>query len=87
MTTQDLTVTVTAEMAAELQRRAAAGGYASTGAIVHEALADWLAHHDEGEDIAALREAIRIGEESGPGLPADEVFDRLLDVIDEYRRP
>lgn len=87
MAIEQMTVTVSPDLAAELQRRVDDGGYASASEIVHDALEDWMLRHDDGEDIEALREAIRIGDESGPSIPADEVFDRLLRVVDEYRTP
>ena len=75
----------TVEVSAELRRQVDGGGYATPSAIVHEALEDWILRHDDGEDLEALREAIRIGEESGPSIPADEVFAGLYRIIDGYR--
>lgn len=54
------------------------GRYASAS----EVLRDGLRLLEEREEqrqakLAALREAIREGVESGPGIPADKVFDRL----------
>lgn len=87
MAIERLTVVVSSELAIELQRQVAGGGYASASGIVHEALDDWMLRHSAGEDIEALREAIRIGEESGPSIPAAEGFAELRRVIDEYRVP
>lgn len=54
------------------------GRYASAS----EVLRDGLRLLEEREEqrqfkLAALQKAIREGVESGPGIPADEVFDRL----------
>jgi antitoxin ParD1/3/4 len=36
---------------------------------------------DERRDLEALREAVRTGDESGPDVPADEVFAELRQLI------
>jgi antitoxin ParD1/3/4 len=73
-----VTVTMPAEMAATLRSTVEAGEYASTSEIVREALRDWTRARDtERRDLEALREAIRTGLESGPGIPAEEVFAEL----------
>ena len=54
------------------------GRYNSKSEVVREGLRLLLDREQEREaKIAALREAFRQGEESGPPVPADEVFDRL----------
>jgi len=73
-----LTITLPAEMAATLRRTAAGGEYASTSEVVREALRGWTRARDiDRRDLEALREAIRVGLESGPGLPAEVVFAEL----------
>jgi antitoxin ParD1/3/4 len=73
-----MTVTMPAEMAETLRRTVAGGEYASTSEVVREALRDWTRSRDaERRDLDALRAAIRAGLDSGPGLPADQVFAEL----------
>lgn len=85
-TIERLTITVPAEMAATVRLAVETGGYASTSEVIREALRDWTRHHDtERRELASLREAIRVGFNSGPGLPAEEVYTELHAVIAERR--
>jgi antitoxin ParD1/3/4 len=73
-----MTVTMPAEMAETLRRTVAGGEYASTSEVVREALREWTRSRDaERRDLEALRAAIRAGLDSGPGIPADQVFAEL----------
>jgi antitoxin ParD1/3/4 len=73
-----LTVTMPAEMAETLRRTVAGGEYASTSEVVREAVREWTRARDaERRDLDALRAAIRVGLDSGPGIPADQVFAEL----------
>ena len=79
-----ITISLPAELAATLRASVEDGDYASTGEIVREALRDWQrAREHEQRDLEALREAIRIGDESGPGIPAEDVFAELRQRIAE----
>jgi len=85
-TIERMTITLPAEMAATLRQTVAGGEYASTSEVVREALREWARHRDaERRDLQALREAIRAGDESGPGIPAGEVFAELRALIGERR--
>ncbi|MFZ3484876.1 type II toxin-antitoxin system ParD family antitoxin [Sphingomonas sp. 3-13AW] len=73
-----MTITMPAEMAATLRQTVAGGEYASTSEVVREALREWTRARDiERRDLVSLREAIQAGLNSGPGIPAEEVFAEL----------
>jgi antitoxin ParD1/3/4 len=81
-----LTITVPAEMAATIRQAVAGGEYASTSEVVREALRDWTRHQDaERRELETLREAIRIGLDSGSGIAAEEVYAELHALIAERR--
>jgi antitoxin ParD1/3/4 len=78
MAAERMTITVPSEMAAILRHSVEGGEYASTSEIVREALREWTRKRDsELRDLEALREAIKTGLDSGPGIPAEEVFAEL----------
>ncbi len=86
MSIERMTITLPAEMAATLRQTVAGGEYASTSEVVREALREWARNRDaERRDLQALREAIRTGDESGPSIPAGEVFAELRALIAERR--
>lgn len=73
-----MTITMPSELAETLRRTVAGGEYASTSEVVREALRDWSRGRDaELRDLEVLRAAIKAGLDSGPGIPADEVFAEL----------
>lgn len=73
-----MTITMPVELAETLRQTVAGGEYASTSEVVREALRDWTRRRDaERQDLEALRAAIRAGLDSGPGVPADQVFAEL----------
>ncbi|MDQ2859732.1 MAG: type II toxin-antitoxin system ParD family antitoxin [Pseudomonadota bacterium] len=77
-----VTVTMPGEMAAALRRTVDGGEYVSASEIVPEALREWSRRRDdERRDLETLREAIRVGDESGHSIPADEVFAELRRVL------
>lgn len=77
-----LTITVPAEMAAVLKATVAEGHYASTSEVVREALRDWVRARDlERRAMDALREAVRVGDESGKSLAAVDVYAELRQII------
>lgn len=57
-------------------REAVAGGdYGSEAEVVLDALEIWAARRQSASTaLEALRAAIRAGEESGPDIPAEQVF-------------
>lgn len=73
-----MTITMPSEMAEVLRKTVAGGEYVSTSEVVREALRDWTRSRDaERRDLEALRDALKVGLESGPGIPADQVFAEL----------
>lgn len=81
-----MTITMPAEMAATLRQTVAGGEYASTSEVVREALRDWTRRRDaEQRDLDALRAAIRAGIDSGPTIPAEDVYAELLALVTERR--
>jgi len=77
-TAERMTITMPAEMADTLRQTVETGEYASTSEVVREALRDWARARDaERRELDELRAAIRAGLDSGPGIPAEEVFAEL----------
>ncbi|WP_172331816.1 type II toxin-antitoxin system ParD family antitoxin [Mangrovicoccus sp. HB161399] len=74
-TAERMTITMPTELAEVLRRAVAGGEYASASEVVREALRDWTRNRDaERLELEALRDAIKAGLESGPGIPAEQVF-------------
>ncbi|MFT8775121.1 MAG: ribbon-helix-helix protein, CopG family [Gluconacetobacter liquefaciens] len=85
-TIERMTITVPSAMAAILRQSVDGGEYASTSEVVREALREWMRRRDtDRRDLDTLREAIRLGDESGPSIPAETVFAELRDVIARRR--
>lgn len=85
-TIERMTITMPAEMAATLRQTVAGGEYASTSEVVREALRAWVRNRDADQrDLQALRQAIREGDESGPDIPAAELFAELRQIIAQRR--
>lgn len=85
-TIERMTITVPAEMAAVLRQTVAGGEYASTSEVVREALRDWTRRRDaERRELETLRDAIRAGIESGPSIPAEDVYAELRAIVAERR--
>jgi antitoxin ParD1/3/4 len=81
-----VTVTVSSDLAATLRHTVEDGEYASASEIVREALRDWTRKRDqEQRDLQTLRQLVREGDESGPGIPAAELFAELRQLIAERR--
>ena len=73
-----MTISMPAELAETLRQTVAGGEYASASEVVREALRDWTRNRDtERRELEALRAAIKAGLDSGPGIPADQVFAEL----------
>ncbi|PVB60804.1 type II toxin-antitoxin system ParD family antitoxin [Labrenzia sp. 011] len=71
-------ITMPAELAETLRQTGAGGKYASTSEGVREAWRDRTRKRDtERQELDALRAAIKAGLDSGPAIPAAQVFAEL----------
>ncbi|MDB5694706.1 MAG: type toxin-antitoxin system ParD family antitoxin [Sphingomonas bacterium] len=82
---EQITISVPTDIAACLRRSVIEDGYESEGQIVTEALRDRaiLLRSDEAKS-AWLRAAVKEGEESGPGIPAEEAYAEIEALIASY---
>lgn len=73
-----LNVSLTPQLEEMVRTKVASGKYNSASEVLRDALR-MLEERDQIREmrLQALRKAIQEGIDSGPGLPADEVFDRL----------
>lgn len=82
-----ITVALPTEVATELAQSIEAGEYASEGEIVRDALCDWSRARAEGQArLDRLRQLIEEGDDSGPSIPAEEVYAELYAMIDACER-
>ncbi|MGR6430587.1 type II toxin-antitoxin system ParD family antitoxin [Rhizobium sp. PAMB 3182] len=73
-----LTISLSAQQILRLQGAVKSGAYASNSEVVRDALRLWEEREERRQaSLEALRAEIRTGIESGPAIPADEVFARL----------
>jgi len=73
-----LNVSLTPQLEELVKAKVASGMYNSASELVRDALR-LLEERDQVREmrLQALRKAVQEGIDSGPGIPADEVFDRL----------
>lgn len=77
-----ITVAVPTEMADVLRKSVEDGQYASEGEIIRDALNDWARTHRSNEaEVERLRRLVREADESGPPIPAEEVWDEIDALI------
>lgn len=75
---EELLIELTPDMVAELRAAVAEGAYASVSEVVRDVLTDWHLCRRVGSLPADdLRRQVQEGIDSGPGLEAVDVFDRL----------
>ena len=83
---ETLTITLPDDLAAKVRASVDDGEFASADAAITGVLGDWAERRDNfGYSLAELREIVRIGDESGPSIPAEQVYAELHAIIDEYR--
>jgi antitoxin ParD1/3/4 len=79
-----LTITIPSEMAATIKAAIDSGEYASTSEVIRDALRGWMREQDTArQELEELRTEIRKGMESGPGIPAEEVYAKLHELISQ----
>jgi len=77
-TVEKISAAVSAEMAGTMRDAVACGDYASIDEVVRDALRDWqLKRHVAAMELAELRRLIEEGDNSGPGIDGELVFERL----------
>ncbi len=73
-----MTITIPNETGRDGALGGRGGEYTSTSEVIRDALRAWARVHDEERrELAALRDAIRVGLDSGPPIAAEEVFAQL----------
>ena len=74
-TVEKLSVALTPDMVADVRVAVEPGDYGSVSEVVRDTLRDWrLLRKVETLDTEELRNLVRQGIDSGPGLDADAVF-------------
>lgn len=82
-----ITVALPAELAETLRRSVESGDYASEGEIIRDALNDWArTRRSEQADVERLRRLVRDADESGPPVPAQEVWNEIEALITDAER-
>lgn len=72
-------MTLSEDLAAEVDGAIASGEYGTTDEIVAEALRDWKERRDnDGYSLAELRRLVQDGIDSGPGIDGRAFMERLL---------
>lgn len=75
---EKLSVALTPDMVAEVRAAVEGGDYGSVSEVVRDALRVWrLRRKIEALETEELRRLVQEGIDSGPGLDAEDVFDRL----------
>lgn len=78
-----MNVSLTPELEALIKEKVATGRYSTASEVVRDALRLLeLRDKTNAEKLAELRAEIQKGIDSGPGIPADEVFAELRDKIE-----
>jgi antitoxin ParD1/3/4 len=79
-------MTLSEDLAAEVDGAIASGEYGTTDEIVAEALRDWKERRDnDGYSLAELRRLVQDGIDSGPGEDGRAFMERLLNETGRAR--
>ena len=83
-TVEKISVALPPDMVALLREAVESGEYASASEVIREALCAWKFRRKvETLETDELRELLREGAESGPGIEADLVFARLREKYEK----
>lgn len=80
---EKITIALTSEMASFIRRSVDAGQYASSSEAIREAVREWQERKELlfGYSIEDLRALVQEGIDSGPSIPADEVFAGIREKV------
>lgn len=75
---EKLSIALPHDMVEAIREAVDSGDYATTSEVIRDAVRDWrLKRRVEALDVEDLRRLIQEGADSGPSIPADEVFAKL----------
>ena len=77
-TIEKLSIALPHDMVEAIRDAVDSGDYATTSEVIRDAVRDWrLKRRVEALDVEDLRRLVQEGIDSGPSIPADEVFAKL----------
>jgi antitoxin ParD1/3/4 len=77
-TVEKISIALPLDLVTTVKKAVASGDYASTSEVIRDALRDWKRKRQIADiEQDELRQLIREGMESGPSIPAEDVFARL----------
>lgn len=75
---EKISIALPQDMVGAVRAAVESGEYATASEVIREALRDWrLKRRIATLELDELRQLVREGMQSGPSVPADQVFDRL----------
>lgn len=75
---EKISIALPHDMVEAIREAVDSGDYATTSEVIRDAVRDWrLKRRVEAMDMKELRDLIKDGIDSGPSIPAEEVFARL----------
>ena len=85
--TEKLSISLPSEMAKWVREKVGSGSYSSNSEIVREGLR-LLQDHDElrAKKLKALQDMVEESINSGPGIPAEQVFARMEERNRQWRK-
>ena len=75
---EKISIALPHDMVGMMREAVESGEYATTSDVIREALRDWKTKRRVAMiELDELRQLVREGIESGPSIPAEQMFDRL----------
>jgi antitoxin ParD1/3/4 len=75
---EKISVALPHDMVEAIREAVDSGDYATTSEVIRDAVRDWrLKRRVEAMDMEELRRLVQEGIDSGPSIPADEVFAKV----------